>query len=962
MFRKLILASAVSLALLPGTSWSLGLGGIRTQSALNEPFLGEIDLYEVKPDELDSVKVRLAPKEEFEKAGSPWSTALSKLRFQARPAGSGAVIEITSKEPVREPYLDFLIEVIWPQGRMVKGYTVLLDPPVTLKSLSPQVPLSAAAKTTRRAAPPRDRTGYPLRYGPVKPGDSLWKIARTLAPAGATIAQTAMAIYRTNQNAFIRGNIHRLRQGVLLEIPTPEELFALDVRSAQREFSNALAGRRVTASPLTDITQSRLEIAAAPSPETARMPISASGGAAGPGRTAEFDALQRELLLVQESAETNKQEAEELRARVRELESQLNDIRMLLKLRNEQIAQLQSLQSNRSPAPPEPSVVAMHTQEVPLGIGEALPAQGIAAEPPEPAAESSASEEAGEETAPTVPDAAEYPDVAMYPPEVLQPPVEEIQPPAELPELGGETDQEINVLDLGGTSEPTTTVPEQPDAQVFFPPAEETGPLPAETMPQEIAVPQEITVPQETSEPQVTDRLPPVGPVSETAVPDTAVPPKELPGISQKPAVTPSDTFSLSNLSLPLLGAAAGIPIGLGLLGFWWMRRKKVEEEEEFLLSPTPTSTGLDTSEPSPDADTESFDSNLPPSTDSFSLDKDTEEADVLSEVDVYLAFGRYREAENLLKEELQTTPDRLELKFKLAEVYHGSENLKDLMALREELRKAEAETRYPDLWKQLNRWVSELAEQSQPQDEVPPSESEPLDIPSSTPTTSELDTIQQPISETASETSEMTAPFELSALAEGPFTEEPSSLPSGLSEEILPHPSPSSQSKSIGMDLSSVQGELDTSDDLDDIASTFPEEEETITAEDQRDTLRVDGSSVFDSRMDDSESRSPESSVPSTSAEGITPSDSTIQTTENLDPFSEGVGTSESEANDVFSSQWDMDSGLWDETGTKLDLARAYMEMEDTEAAREILEEVIADGNEQQKKEAQEMLKRLEQ
>jgi pilus assembly protein FimV len=134
MFRKLILASAVSLALAPAGAGAMGLGGIRTQSALYEPFEGEIDLLGVKLDQLDTLKVGLAPDAEFAKVGAALPHLLSRLRFKAQVSPEGRpVIRVTSLAPIREPYLDFLVQVNSSEGRLVKEYTVLLDPPTTVK-------------------------------------------------------------------------------------------------------------------------------------------------------------------------------------------------------------------------------------------------------------------------------------------------------------------------------------------------------------------------------------------------------------------------------------------------------------------------------------------------------------------------------------------------------------------------------------------------------------------------------------------------------------------------------------------------------------------------------------------------------------------------------------------------------------------------------------------------------------
>jgi len=128
--RKLATAAAVSLALASGGAFGLGLGEIEMRSALNQPMNAEIRLTAVKPGELDGMIVQLASEEAFARAGLERSTVLTDLTFSVDSSGPVPFIRIASGRPVVEPFLNFLLEVDWPQGRMVREYTVLLDPPV----------------------------------------------------------------------------------------------------------------------------------------------------------------------------------------------------------------------------------------------------------------------------------------------------------------------------------------------------------------------------------------------------------------------------------------------------------------------------------------------------------------------------------------------------------------------------------------------------------------------------------------------------------------------------------------------------------------------------------------------------------------------------------------------------------------------------------------------------------------
>ena len=128
--RKLATAAAVSLVLASGGVRALGLGDIEMRSALNQPMNAEIRLTSVQPGEADGMIVKLASPDAFQRAGIERTTALTDLRFSVDQSSGTPVIKISSSRPVVEPFLNFLLEVDWPAGRMVREYTVLLDPPV----------------------------------------------------------------------------------------------------------------------------------------------------------------------------------------------------------------------------------------------------------------------------------------------------------------------------------------------------------------------------------------------------------------------------------------------------------------------------------------------------------------------------------------------------------------------------------------------------------------------------------------------------------------------------------------------------------------------------------------------------------------------------------------------------------------------------------------------------------------
>ena len=878
MTRKLVLASAVSLALLPGVATALGLGGIRAQSALNEPFFAEIDLVDAKPDELDAIKVLLAPPEEFERAGSPRPHFLTRLRFQPQVSPQGRpVILVTSSDPVREPFLDFLVELNWPQGRMVKGYTVLLDPPVTLDRRAPRVERAAVASVTAptRAAADRPSTGgvaavpagvssgaFPLRYGPVESGAGLWRVARNLAPPGATVAQTAMALYRSNQRAFIRGDINKLRVGQVLEIPSAAELFALSAADAEREFRAALRGGRVTTSPLVQVAdaapaEDHLRIATVPDTPAAPVPPTVAPPAAAPAP--ELGALQQELLLVQEAGESTRQETAELRARIRELEGQLLDIQRLLQLRNEQLAMVQATQREAPLAP-----VAEATEIAPL-VDEA-----------EPAVESAAP-----------PDVAELPAAAP-----------EVEPVVAEP--GPETVAETPVppaVDL-----PTPDEAPAPEPEVA---AVDEAPPPAPEAPRIAAV----------------EPAPP--PVAE---PVAAVPGERPPTEARREPAAPETWLGagwVEALVASPMAVGGSLAVLAALLTLIVVRRRRHLGEmlpQEALVageggrgaSAMPPEGGLLTgaaaAKPSwADSRYVAGDSTL------AAPEGEAEEADVVSEADVYIAYGRYREAQSLLETELRRAPNRVDLKLKLAEAYAGSKNLAALKELMGDLERSGVHRLHPSQWDRLEKALGGL----QAAEPTPPAPA-PRGPVAAPPTPA--------------------APREESRLALGAV--------GAAAASVAPAAPGPSRAADLDLDL----------DGLDLFGAGPAAKGEAPATTTDLDLQRQELDRFSEIAFGDSEMVEPAPLRPSPVATQQPASTSPLSDSfDLLMPLSKETGLSQ-----PTSSEWQADSGLWDEVTTKIDLARAYIEMEDPEAARVILQEVVSEGSASQQAEARDMLARL--
>lgn len=386
MFRKPAVAAGVLLLAVSTRMHALGLGEIDVRSALNEPFDAQVTLTSATDEQLETLRVSIASSEAFSRAGIPRTAILREFEFAVERSGDGKpVIRISTDNPIREPFMDFLLEAAWPSGRMLKQYTILVDPPYTMPA-APPAPVAAVTPAPRAqvAVTPAQAPGRqpvtapstaparvaatpgpaPSTYGPVKRNDTLWKIASQVRPGSdISMEQMMLALQRANPDAFAGNNINNLQRGAVLQVPSREEILTQSAAEARAETRRQHAEWRdrtsqpaepeatVAAAPATEpVTESRLQLVA---PDEELVEGSAVPGAtgeaaeAGAGEEAVAapateEALRQELTLANEEAEARRAEAGELQSRVSELESQLTDMQRLLELKDEQLASIQS--------------------------------------------------------------------------------------------------------------------------------------------------------------------------------------------------------------------------------------------------------------------------------------------------------------------------------------------------------------------------------------------------------------------------------------------------------------------------------------------------------------------------------------------------------------------------------------------------------------------------------------------
>ncbi len=358
--RHLLIGLASSSAFYSGLAPALGLGEITLHSALNQPLNAEIQLLAVGDDMTTSdIKVALAPADAFNRAGVDRVYFLNDLRFSPLLRGGNSVVRVVSNQPVREPYLNFIVELKRPGGQLLREYTVLLDPPSSSAYSSQAAPVGDQQFTSY--APPR-RTPIASRGEryQVASGESLWTIASKLRVDGdkSSLQDLMLDIHALNPEAFSNGDIHRLRAGASLLLP--DHARVAEAAPAQPADSAAPAQ---PAAPAEIIPDTAPQQPAEPQVEVLAQIRRVEEEVAN--RTAENLQLQQDLLTVQ---------------------NQLKDMMTRMDARDQQIAQLLEQLAQRpaaapvAPAEPAPQAAAPSAAPQPAPAPATAAAQPVQAE------------------------------------------------------------------------------------------------------------------------------------------------------------------------------------------------------------------------------------------------------------------------------------------------------------------------------------------------------------------------------------------------------------------------------------------------------------------------------------------------------------------------------------------------------------------------------------------------------
>ncbi|MEL7558618.1 FimV/HubP family polar landmark protein [Stutzerimonas chloritidismutans] len=909
--RNLVLAIAAATALTSEMAYALGLGEVTLKSALNQPLVAEIELLDAKTLAPGEVVPVLASAEDFNRAGVDRQYFLTDLTFTPvlRPDGK-SVIRVSSTKPVREPYLNFLIEVLWPSGRLLREYTLLLDPPLyspeIAASVAPQLPVAAPVSRPPAAPQVASRPTSPSSTTPasqsgeykVTPNDTLWEIAER-ARLGGTVHQTMLAIQDINPDAFIGNNINRMKNGQVLRLPSAEQIGRRSQAEAIQQVAQQNASWRQASGPgapaarQLDATQ-RGSADAAPSrseqgdnlrlvaPEAGKSTVGSDGGDG-----ADAAALRDKLAVSEESLDSSRRENLDLKDRLNDLQGQLDKLQRLMQLKDDQLAKLQAQLASGAQA-------------------------GL-----DVAASSSPSVDEADTSATPVTQAAEV-----------------------VPEVATEAN-----------------------------PAPSAAPQPPESEK------------SEAPEPDVQAPAAPAAPVSAPQEPQ-------------------ADGYVDELLGSPvLLGVLGGSALLLLLVGLMVLSRRNAMREAELhesLLADNPTDSFYVAQHELDSSDTESADLGASHDADQVSADSLAgTSSDPLAEADIYIAYGRFNQAAELLQNALNDEPQRSDLRLKLMEVYAELGDREGFARQEAELREiggssAEIEqtkARYPAM---AAAGFGAVAASVSASDDLDSFSLDDLELEEPAPLAEQqadddfdlsLDDLEleddltdlsvTPVGGSAVERDDVNfdeagldaaaqdkAADDFSFDLDEPATssnvslddelagfsldlDEPSSSPTpdddlmlGLADETKPASSESVDEFDFGLadpeQPRDMPDEFDLS--LDDEPVTEPAPE-TFSSE-----LEVVGSELEDLSRDFNE---PLDQSPAMETGAVDPTEPVASTPEALD-----------DDFDFFADT--------DETTTKLDLARAYIDMGDAEGARDILDEVMSEGSDNQQQEAREMLAKL--
>ncbi|WP_233259668.1 FimV/HubP family polar landmark protein [Ramlibacter sp. WS9] len=661
----LAMATAVLLGVSASDASALALGRVTVQSALGEPLRADIEIPEINADEIASLRAAVASPDAFRAAGFDFNPSLSGLTITLQKRADGRhFLRLTSSRPINDPFIDLILEANWSSGRIVRDYTMLFDPPnlrQTAPPLAAQVPAAPAARAPAEQARPTTAPSPsvsalpPLRTGPqraaatptpaspkaasgdgkqvtVQSGETAGKIAAAHKPADVSLDQMLVALLRANPDAFVGGNVNRLRAGAVLEVPSSEDVGLVpsgeasqtivaqsrDFNEFRRRLAEGLPTTRIGAADRQSSGRVQAQVDEKKASATAPDKLTLSKGAVAGKANADQIARQRA--------------AKDASTRVAELNKNISDL-------------------NKLTGPTGSASAAKPGIAVPLGTASgARPAAApaapvVAASAPKPVAAASATKPASAPiaAAPVAASAAKPASAAASVAKAASAPVAAATPM---------------------TAAPVAVTP------AFAPAAAAPASAPempaAGTMASAASAPASAAAPVAGIAPEV--QAPASAPVVAAAPAATASKPKPAAA-----PIAPAETSLVDDLlENPIIPATVGGLLAF-LLGFAFyraqQRKKSTQVDSSFLESRLQPDSFFGAS------GGQRIDTNEGNATGSSMVYSPSQldaagDVDPVAEADVYLAYGRDLQAEEILKEAMRTTPNRVAVHSKLLEIY----------------------------------------------------------------------------------------------------------------------------------------------------------------------------------------------------------------------------------------------------------------------------------------------------
>jgi pilus assembly protein FimV len=386
------LATAIALVGLMHSSvlFALGLGDIKVSSAVNERLDAEIPLVNAEGLDASQILVSLASKADFARAEVDRDYFLSSLEFTVERGESGTpILRLQTPDVVLEPYLNFLVELRWPKGRLLREYTVLLDLPNYSAAPARIIsPAAASVPPDREKTKPFVRSFVPASKAPsaapssssrstndkadsqaesavtVRANETLWSIAKRVREEGSSINQTMLALQDINPNAFINNNINLLKKGAVLRLPLGMSANRVNEQAAQQSIaeqqSDWQSGINTDLNPTLDARESSQTLASSPKASEGHLQLATVGDsssysalinndsdASGVAESAldqagnvEIDRLRNELAISLENLDRAAVENTTMDTRLAAMESQLGDLEQLVSLKDQELASM----------------------------------------------------------------------------------------------------------------------------------------------------------------------------------------------------------------------------------------------------------------------------------------------------------------------------------------------------------------------------------------------------------------------------------------------------------------------------------------------------------------------------------------------------------------------------------------------------------------------------------------------